>query len=84
MKTVYELVWGSDRAPEQRRYFEPTRHTDAVVRLSERVIEMDRDPNVSAAYASLRQLPEGNTLAAWTKTSDERPTDEGSETPPST
>lgn len=87
MPTIYELSWGaSGHIPEQRRYFPPDRQTDAVVRLSERVLEMDRNPEIWAAWAALKRLPdsinpEGMTLVHWTKTSDERPTDEGSETP---
>jgi hypothetical protein len=80
--TIYVLTWGSSDVPRETRYFTPDHGTDAVMRLSERVIELDKAP-ANAAFASLSRLPdsiypEGMTLASWTKTSDERPTDEGS------
>ncbi|TGT72894.1 N-acetylmuramidase family protein [bacterium M00.F.Ca.ET.159.01.1.1] len=80
--TIYALTWGSSDVPRETRYFTPDHGTDAVQRLAERVIELDRAP-ANAAFASLSRLPdsiypEGMTLASWTKTSDERPTDEGS------
>lgn len=87
MTTIYKLTWGAaGHVPEQTRYFGPTHATDAAIRFSERVIEMDRNPKISAAYASLERLPdsvhpEGMHLIAWTKTSDERPTVEGGLTP---
>jgi hypothetical protein len=82
MMTTYELTWGCNGKPTQTRYFDQFEQCDAVVRLSERVLEMDRDPEIYAAYASLKRLPdsiypEGECLVAWTKTSDERPTAEG-------
>lgn len=88
MITIYELSWGAGgHIREQRRYFRPENQTDAVVRLAERVLEMDRNPAIFAAWATLKRLPdsiypEGLTLVSWTKTSDERPTEEGSMTNP--
>jgi hypothetical protein len=87
MTTIYKLTWGAGgHIPEQSRYFDPSHATDACVRFSERVLEMDRNPAISAAYASLSRLPdsiypEGMHLISWTKTSDERPTIEGALTP---
>lgn len=84
--TIYELTWGSTDVPRETRYFTPDHGTDAVMRLAERVLELDKAP-ANAAFASLSRLPdsiypEGMTLASWTKTSDERPTDEGSKEMP--
>jgi hypothetical protein len=80
--TQYELTWGNQRESAQTRIFEPFEECDAAVRLSERILEMDRDTTLSAAWACLRRLPDsiypdGITLVSWTKTSDERPTAEG-------
>jgi hypothetical protein len=80
--TIYVLTWGSSDVPRETRYFTPDHGTDAVMRLAERVVELDKAP-ANAAFASLSRLPdsiypEGMTLASWTKTSDERPTDDGS------
>ncbi len=85
-KTIYELAFGGGHHPERKRYFGPDRQTDAVVKLAEAVTMLDRDDAVGAAWASLKRLPdsiypEGQSLAYWTKTSDERPTDKGAETP---
>lgn len=84
--TVYQVGWGSSDVPEQKRYFNVHHLSDAVVRFAERVLELDRAP-ANAAFAYLNRLPDsvcpqGETMAAWTKTSDERPTDEGSLEPP--
>lgn len=87
--SVLELRWGGGHAAEQRRFFGQSNMCDAVVRLSERVLELDRDPAISAAFASLRRvradgsdgLYGGDGLVNWTKCSDERPTSEGAETP---
>ncbi|BCH11922.1 hypothetical protein MesoLj131c_61800 [Mesorhizobium sp. 131-3-5] len=80
--TIFALTWGSSDVPKATLYFTPDHQTDAVVRLAERVLELDKAP-ANAAFASLSRLPdsvypEGLQLVAWTKTSDERPTDEGS------
>lgn len=80
--TQYELTWGNQRDKAQTRLFDPHEQCDAAVRLSERILEMDRDPTLSAAWAALKRLPdsfypEGLCLISWTKTSDERPTAEG-------
>ena len=86
MTTIYELRWGGSGrdkvVEEQTRYFRPFEECDAAVRLSERIIELDRDDTLPCAFASLRRLPDnvfpaGMTLVSWTKTSDERPIVEG-------
>ncbi len=83
MTTIYKLTWGAGgHIQQQVRFFHATHAADAAVRFSERVLEMDRHPDISAAYASLERLPDsiypkGLHLLAWTKTSDERPTVEG-------
>lgn len=81
--TIYKLTWGAaDFIQRQERFFSHDRLSDAVVRLSERVLEMDRNPDIWAAYASIERLPDkcfpnGLHIIGWTKTSDERPTIEG-------
>jgi hypothetical protein len=86
-QTVFEVSWGSSDVPQERRYFTCFYESDAVFRFAEKVLELDHAP-ANAAYAALRRLPDtvypdGMHLAAWTKTSDERPTGEGSiEIPP--
>jgi len=82
MMTIYKLSWGGGGNPNQHRYFNAQYATDAAVRFSERVLEFDRDPNISAAWVHLERrpdsvYPEGMYLLAWTKTSDERPTKHG-------
>lgn len=83
MTTIYKLTWGAGgHIQQQVRFFNPNYFSDAAVRFSERVLEMDRNPDISAAYASLERMPDsiypkGLSLLAWTKTSDERPTVEG-------
>lgn len=81
--TVYEVGWGSSDVPEQKRYFDACRLNDAVVRFAERVLGLDHAPaNAAFAYLPDSICPRGETMAAWTKTSDERPTDVGSLEPP--
>ncbi|TJV51168.1 MAG: N-acetylmuramidase family protein [Mesorhizobium sp.] len=80
--TVYALTWGSSDIPKETRYFTFDHQSDAVARLAIAVLALDQAP-ANAAYASLSRLPDsvypdGMPLVAWTKTSDERPTDEGS------
>ena len=83
--TIYKLKWGSDHNPEKIRFFKPHHCNDVVTRFSEYVIEFDRNPKIFAAYVHLERLPdsifpEGKWIMGWTKTSDERPTEEGFET----
>lgn len=80
--THFELRWGSERDEEQRRYFPAHQQCDAAVRLSERIVALDGDASIRAAFASLVELPTGRTLVSWTKCSDERPTSEGDLDPP--
>jgi len=80
--TVYALSWGGSDVPMETRYFRPEEQCDAFVRASEKIVDLDRGPG-SAAFVSLVQLPDAQSLEArslisWTKTSDERPTAEGS------
>lgn len=85
--TIYQLVWGaSGYSAEQVRYFSPEHLSDAAVRFSELVLELDREPSVWAGYVHLNRLPDsicpdGAGMLAWTKTSDERPTVEGETSP---
>lgn len=81
-RTVWSLEWGGGDVPNQTRYFDTSRETDAIVRMSQRVVELDGNDKISAAWVHLKRMPDsvfpdGQLLAAWTKTSDERPTDEG-------
>ncbi len=81
--TVYALIWGSDRqVEEETRFFTVSQYVDAVVRFSERVVDLDRDPDVHGAYVHLVQLassgiPEDRQHACWTKCSNEGPTTDG-------
>ncbi|MGJ0505589.1 MAG: hypothetical protein ACR652_00355 [Methylocystis sp.] len=84
--TLYELTWASDGFGGAPRYFTFDRQSDAAVRLAERICELDRGA-ASGAWVILKRLPDtvypqGMTLVAWTKTSDERPTHAGLETIP--
>lgn len=82
---VYELRSGGGHVMEEKRFFSQCNMVDAVVRLSERVKLLDDDPTISAAFASLRLVKSdgsdgdygGQSLASWTKCSDERPTSAG-------
>lgn len=81
MITIYELSWSSSGGAPQKRLFRPYEQNDAVTRLAEKIIELNQAP-ACAAHVALRRLPdftypEGLTLVAWTKTSDERPTSDG-------
>ncbi len=74
--TIYELTWGSDRGHKGARYFRPEDQASAATRFADRVVELDRDSLVGAAWVHLKRLPdsvcpEGQTLVAWTKISDE-------------
>lgn len=80
--TGYELRWGADGGPEQKRYFTADNMVDAAVRLSERIFYLDSDEKVGGAYVSLAQLPSGRQMIWWTKCSNERPTSEGALEPP--
>lgn len=81
MITIYELAWGSADIAPQRRYFRPYEGNDAMTRLAEKIVELDKAP-ARTAFVRLFRLPdfaypEGIVLVAWTKTSAERPTSEG-------
>jgi hypothetical protein len=81
--TIFELSSGGrDGEKTPTRYFGPCDMADACVRFSERVMDLDGDPKVGGAWVHLKRLPdsiypEGQTLVAWTKVSNERPTSEG-------
>ena len=81
--TIYKLSWsGVGGEPNRERFFRPEHLPDAAVRFSERVLELDRNPNVSAAWVHLDRLPDsihpqGAGVLAWTKCSDERETRAG-------
>lgn len=82
MSTIYELSYGSNGQETVVRYFDADEGCDCIVRLSEAVVRMDQDPDIWAAWASLKRLPDsiypdGLHMASWTKTSDERPTSKG-------
>jgi hypothetical protein len=75
---AYELSWGAaGHVDSQRRQFTAWEASDAIVRLAERVLEMDGNAKIWAAWATLRRIADGAMLVCWTKTSDERPTAEG-------
>lgn len=79
--TIYQLSWGSSDLSEQTRYFGASYETDANYRAAQRIIELDT-ALAFAAYVTLRRMPDehmpnGQTLIAWTKTSNERPTIDG-------
>jgi hypothetical protein len=86
-QTIFELSSGGrDGEQTPTRYFGPCDMADAAVRFSERVIDLDRDPEVSGAWVHLKRLPdsvypEGQWLVSWTKVSNERPTIEGALSP---
>lgn len=75
--TTYELNFGGGNLNVRRRF---RSLNDAATRFAEVVTRLDRDENFSAAFASLYQRNpdgEGTGILGWTKTSDERRTDEG-------
>lgn len=81
--TFYELRWAAGgHIPETVRFFRPEQSPDHLVRFAEVVVLMDRDPEISAAWAHLKQIDgrDVNWIAGWTKCSDERPTAAGFET----
>lgn len=79
MITIFKLTWaGYEGVPEQSLYFKPFELSDAAVRFSQRLVELDNDENVSAAYVNLSRLPDniypnGIDIFAWTKMSNEHP-----------
>lgn len=77
--TTYELTWGAAGVvePSERRLFSAHYGNDAVTCFAERVVELDRDARVSAGWVHLKQGDPDRFIAAWTKTSDERPTHNG-------
>lgn len=87
-KTIYEISSGGNGGEKDTpsRYFGPSNMADACVKFSERVIELDRDPTVGAAWVHFKRLPdgiypEGQFLVGWTKVSNERPTPDGALSP---
>lgn len=82
-RTIYELTSGGRHSqPEQARYFGPCNASDAFVRASERILDLDHDDSVGGAWVHLKRLPdsiypEGLPLIYWTKTSNESPTSDG-------
>ena len=75
--TKYELSWGAHGviSPTGCEFTAP-HGNDAVTRFAEKVVELDRNPDVSAGWVHLKQT-HPDRLMAWTKTSDESPTSEG-------
>jgi hypothetical protein len=84
--TIYKLTHGNGLGEKaEPRYFSVF-FDDAATRFAEQVVKYDKDPEISAAWVHLDRLPdsiypEGSHILGWTKTSDERPTEEGSLTP---
>lgn len=78
--TIFKLKWaGIADTPEQTLYFKPFELTDAAVRFSQRVVELDNDETISGAYVHLSRLPdsiypEGMDILAWTKMGPEHAT----------
>lgn len=77
--TTIELSWGAAGVvePSEKRTFEAWLGNDALVRFSERVLELDSNPAVSGGWVHLKQFNPDRHIAGWTKTSNERPTAEG-------
>lgn len=85
--TRFQLTWGAAGVVDpQCRHFPAVEGNDAVTRFAEKVVELDRNPAVSAGWVRLEQLPAeavpGRFIVAWTKTSDERSTSEGADAAP--
>jgi hypothetical protein len=78
MNVTIKLEWGSANGPGSR-YFNVGNINDAVTRAAAKVVELDKDPTLSAAFVRLTYT-DGQHIFGWTKTSDERPTREGVET----
>lgn len=84
--TTFKLSSGANGRTHEDRYFPAFLEADAWVRFSERLLDLDRDPEIDAAWVSMERLPdsiypEGQHLAAWTKCSNEGPTSEGTLAP---
>lgn len=80
--TTYELTYGANGEATTVLHFDAFHYTDAITRFAEAVVRLDADPEQWAAHAALKRLPDevlpdGQSLVAWTKTSNERPTIEG-------
>lgn len=80
--TRMKVSWGAFGVvePAQARLFGSSAWNDATTQFANRVVELDRDPKVSAAWVRLEMIgPNGvhEPKAYWTKTSDETPTTEG-------
>lgn len=78
-----ELSFGSDKHKTETLFFKPQHFNDAVTVFSNKVVELDGDDDVSAAWVRLIGLPDAvnaevRHIAAWTKTSNERITFTGS------
>lgn len=89
-QTIFEVSYGgsgrNELIRETKRYFGPGSITDAVQIFAEKVIELDQNKLVNAAWVHLRRLPDsiypkGMDITAWTKISDERPIRQGFNTP---
>jgi hypothetical protein len=83
--TIWKLSWGSGPINETR-YFPTHKNNDVLVMFAHKVQMFDGDPTVSAAWVHFGRCPDsvypdGMTLAAWTKTSDECATVAGFKTP---
>lgn len=80
--TYYELSWGSNMLPKASRYFDNCDLNDAITMFAAQVQASDRLAELHSAWVSLRRSHEPMPYLAWTKTSNERPTREGSTNPP--
>lgn len=84
--TIFEVTSGGSSAYEQKRYFTPSQYTDAAQLFAEQLLKLDADVTCGGAYVMVKRLPdsvypEGQTLLAWTKVSNERPMAPGTLTP---
>lgn len=79
MKQIYKLEIGGTTYKAATLYFNS--HNSAVTRAAEAIYAMDQDVSCGCGYVHLFDYITGNHLIAWTKTSNERPTEYGFKTP---
>jgi hypothetical protein len=88
-KFAYEVSWGGSGSNLEyeggKRFFPQHKYVDALVMVAHRILQLDGDPLLGAAWVNmiLLEFSEDNKSTGylgWTKCSNERPTSGGFKT----
>jgi hypothetical protein len=88
-KFIYEVAWGGSGVTLEyaggKRFFPQHKMVDALVMIAHKIVALDADPLLGAAWAQLSLIEfsenrKSEIQLGWTKCSNERPTTAGFKT----